>query len=524
MKASPSLAVPHIPGAFPLGLPRPRSESRGRDAVLMLLAALAIRCWWFGNPVVQVDEQFYLLVGDRMLHGALPYVDIWDRKPIGLFLIYAATRLLGGGGVIEYQLVATLFAAVMAFLVVRLARMRTGSVGAWTAGLVALLWLDIFDGAGGQAPVLYNPLVAAAALVTLHAAIASPRRLPALGAAAMALIGVAIQIKYTVIFEGVGFGCALLFLAWRARIAPARIAAVAALWIGIALAPTLLAYGIYGALGHGRAFAFANFVSIGQRLPTSPQLLIDRLGTILSYAAPLLVAAIAGIARPDATWESEQARRLQILWLVAAGIGFCAIGSLYKHYFLPAVVPLAVAAAPTFDRVMRWRGLPFRPWGIAVLLLGVGLAGYTGVGRLHARGDGREVEAMTAAIRPRLAGCLYVFDGEPILYRLTGACVASPYAFPSHLNERREGPAIGVDQAAEVRRILATRPSVIVTSDRPARDGNPATWALMRERLRQDYRPVAAVRVHHRLRLIYALRPPQEPLRNAALPVAGTRS
>jgi hypothetical protein len=57
----------------------------------------------YGDPDVNLDEEFYLVVADRMMHGAIPCVDIWDRKPIGLFLIYAATRLLGGDGFLQYQ-------------------------------------------------------------------------------------------------------------------------------------------------------------------------------------------------------------------------------------------------------------------------------------------------------------------------------------------------------------------------------------------------------------------------------------
>ncbi|MDB5738237.1 MAG: hypothetical protein JWO65_1905, partial [Sphingomonas bacterium] len=51
----------------------------------LIVTIVAILARWpvFGNPVVQIDEEFYLLVGDRLLHGAIPYVDIWDRKPIG---------------------------------------------------------------------------------------------------------------------------------------------------------------------------------------------------------------------------------------------------------------------------------------------------------------------------------------------------------------------------------------------------------------------------------------------------------
>ena len=58
--------------------------------------------------------------------------------------------------------------------------------------------------------------------------------------------------------------------------------------------------------------------------------------------------------------------------------------------------------------------------------------------------------------------CLFVFDGEPILYHLTGSCLPTRFAFPTHLNDQRETGAIGVDQVAELRRVLATRPAYIV--------------------------------------------------------------
>ncbi|WP_292923223.1 hypothetical protein [Novosphingobium sp. SCN 63-17] len=83
---------------------------RGVNLLLMGFAYLAVglllRGATLGYPIIHADEQFYLLVGDRMLHGAVPFVDIWDRKPIGLFLLYGAIRLLGGDGILQYQLVA----------------------------------------------------------------------------------------------------------------------------------------------------------------------------------------------------------------------------------------------------------------------------------------------------------------------------------------------------------------------------------------------------------------------------------
>ena len=74
--------------------------------LILLLAAVALRLPDIGNPLVDLDEQMYLLVGRRMWDGAIPYVDIWDRKPVGLFLIYAATQALPVDPVVAYHLVA----------------------------------------------------------------------------------------------------------------------------------------------------------------------------------------------------------------------------------------------------------------------------------------------------------------------------------------------------------------------------------------------------------------------------------
>jgi len=112
-------APPHRLAAEPL------SRSAGRAwlaaAAVLTLCAFVVRCGLFGDPLIHVDENFYLWVGERLLRGELPYVDVWDRKPVGLFVLYAAIRLLGGDGIVQYQVVATLFAAATAWVVARIA-------------------------------------------------------------------------------------------------------------------------------------------------------------------------------------------------------------------------------------------------------------------------------------------------------------------------------------------------------------------------------------------------------------------
>jgi len=127
-----------------------RLRALAADKALVLLTytvlALALRGFTFGSPTIQIDEQFYLLVGDRMLHGALPFVDIWDRKPIGLFLIFAAIRMLGGEGIVQYQLVAMLSVVATSLVIWRTARMIASPLGALCAGVAYQLFLSVVSG------------------------------------------------------------------------------------------------------------------------------------------------------------------------------------------------------------------------------------------------------------------------------------------------------------------------------------------------------------------------------------------
>ena len=115
--------------------------TRLRIVLLLALFAIATRMQIYGNPIADTDEGFYLLVGERMLHGVLPYVGIWDRKPFGLFLLYAGMRSLGGDGVIAYQLTGTLFAFLTALSVSRIAAAcRVSSGSRWPAGWFSTTW------------------------------------------------------------------------------------------------------------------------------------------------------------------------------------------------------------------------------------------------------------------------------------------------------------------------------------------------------------------------------------------------
>lgn len=449
--------------------------------LVLLLLAVALRYHDYGNPVVHVDEQYYLLVGDRLARGALPYVDIWDRKPIGLFALFAAIRWLPGDGILAYQLVATLFATATAWLV-RTAARRVGAtpIGAIVAGAAYLLWLPLFSGQAGQSPVFYNLFVTAAAVLTLRLPGLSGDRHAILinGALACLVAGLAIQTKYTPAVEGACFGLAHL---WYLRASGARggaLAGAALLWIGLGIAPTAIAVAIYAA--HGRAalaaFWFANVTSILLRTGYSypPGLVAGRLAGAAAKLAPLAIAAAIAWRHGPPT----PALRIAAGWLLAALLGYAVLGTYFDHYALPLIAPFAILAAPAYAR------MPRLAFGSLIAALTLALVFAT-----DHPDDGPATRRLARFVADHSGGdCPYVFIGDAIVYHLAHACLPTAYAFPSTLAYAPEQGATGADEDAEVARIMARRPPVVVIADRPLAAWNVRSLAVMRRALAQDYR------------------------------------
>lgn len=465
-----------------------RSEPWLRPALLLALVAVAARWQTWGNPAIGFDEQYYLLVGDRLFHGALPYVDVWDRKPVGLFLIFAAIRGLGGDGVLQYQLVAGLAGWATAMAIHRGAR---GGTAGLAAGAAYLLWLNFVEGEGGQAAVFYDlPMVVAALLVRGAVEARAPPRW--LGPAAMLLVGIALQIKYSVVFEGLFLGLALLWGAWRRGAGIARLAAVATALATVALLPTIAAASVYWRLGAFDAFAFANFASFFGKGGGELSARLAGYAMAAGILSPLIAAALLPGRRDG--------RGFLAAWMLAAVIGVLPfLNGPNPNSLPPLLLPLTLLAAP---------GLARRPVWTAALLAVVFVAGQTVLAlNQRTKGSAAQARALAAAATPR-HGCLYVYDGYPMLYHLTHSCLPTRYAFPGLLNTRSEASAaaLGVDPTAEVARILATRPEKIADVQPAYARGNPATRALVDAAIARDYRRLFAVRTGSKTRIVYERR------------------
>ncbi|MDE7547985.1 hypothetical protein PY793_08290 [Acetobacter fabarum] len=446
-------------------------------SLTILCFAIVSRIQIFGNPLLDSDEGFYLLVGERMLHGALPYVDIWDRKPIGLFLLYAGIGCLGGGGVWAYQLVGTVFVFLTGLVIAKIARYFTTNTGATLAAIAYLIWLTLGSANGGQAEIFYGLPVAIAALITLRGwARLSDQPVWLQGSVTMLLLGIAMQIKYTVVFEGVFFGCCWLYIAWRAGLR-ILLPVYALFWIFISLSPTLAAIGYYFTIGQVQPFIFANFSSIWQRSSPSYSVIYSRLKGILLILLPLLFCIRIHV--PLGNSLARTSYRFTLCWLLAAIFGFLIFGTYLEQYLLPIIIPASIAASPFFGREGK-RRRAFIFLGCFFLIGQIKLA-------VTQIAHGSESELSTILQHVDRSKCLFVYSGVSTLYRMSGACIPTPYAFPSHLSRAREEKAIGIPAIVEVKRIMLSAPGTVIIRSPYKGDENWEARALVLSYVQRDY-------------------------------------
>ena len=108
-----------------------------RAVLWLCIALLLLQILTFGYGR---DQGIYAVVARTMLDGGMPYRDAWDFKPPGIFLIYALSRALLGGGQWAIRLLEVLGLAGMVLGMVHLARRWWGQPSAGLlAGALAVL-------------------------------------------------------------------------------------------------------------------------------------------------------------------------------------------------------------------------------------------------------------------------------------------------------------------------------------------------------------------------------------------------
>ncbi len=433
-------------------------------AVFIVLLVVLVRSPYLGDPAADPDEQLYSVMGQAWLAGEIPYRDLWDRKPPGLFALFAGLHWIGGSSPLAYQIPGIACTAASALMVHNLAARIGTPFGAMVVTILFVLNIPLFFMHLGQSETFLTPLLLFQ-LIAMRRVFESddPAKIFRLLCGIMALGGIALQIKYSVLPF-----CALLAVMaawrlWQLQVGAVRFAVSLAFFAILGLLPTLLFAAYFASQGEFESFFFANFVSIFLRSEFYPLLAETNVQKLSTAVFPLAAYALLSVV----TAYKMQDRIDGVLFgMIAAFTGVGAfslimLGSPFVHYF-GLTLPFICLLSATFFSHHSSRKI----FSAVALLLALGCASFAEQLE-HASSHRAAISTLTSGIESHVPQdeCLFIFDGPSILYARSARCIPTRMAFAPHLNSHHERTALDVDPAQETARILSQRPGAIIVTD-----------------------------------------------------------
>lgn len=517
--------------------PAPTALALVAIAVILRLPALLY-------SVTNFDESLYLLIGSELAQGILPYTSICDRKPFGLFAIFALFAAAPFDAIVASRIGASVAVGLTAWLLGRVAALLFADPArgiGWAAALTYILFSLANGGIASNAEVFHNLFaVLGLWLALLAVRVPGPPRRGLLVAAGLVL-GTGLQVKPTVLFDMLAFLAGFFLLTTPTardlgRHARASLPALAALGLAAVL-PTLAVILLYVATGHWQGWATANLAAQRGFVDDPGQKLeLDAAFRAMMEQAPLWAMALAAAALGPRLVRGRAGEGRSLAFLFA-WVGAIVVAQLFlriasDHYFLQFLPAFSLLAGLLVGRGLL-ELLPGRPAraGLLAALAGLALFGVAKnqlvntayvlrdrfwYGDRWAADTPRRIAAdLAPALRP--GDGLYQVGFLPIVYHLTGTKPPTRFAFTGLPHARYAGRdgCPWVPQAVELRRVLDTRPRFVVIEDGVFyKELDKGVRAILDERLARDYRLTHRYEMHW----IHALYPFERFVLNAAAP------
>ncbi len=339
--------------------------------LLALLALVVLRLPGFLLPMDQ-DSGCYAYVGVSWTRGALPYRDVWDHKPPGIYLIPVLLQVTTGSVTpVAMRACAVAFGAGTLLLVYGIAAALAGRRAAVVAAFVYAICssgvLVTRETLETEHPMAFLSLLAVWLMV-----LCARQWRPGLLVLAGLCAGASVTFKP---ISAPVIGLAFLWLLWQQRETGAVVfrglIAAATMGVGFLIVPAVF-LGYFAAVGilgdFVQAFRY-NFVyraaaEYGGGASGGLAIVLARVRELAPEQGWLVVLALCG-AIAVLRRRHETGTGLLLLWAIGAAIGMAGAGRFYAYYFLPLCAALAPLAGLAL--VQMWEGFRATPHGVAPL-------------------------------------------------------------------------------------------------------------------------------------------------------------
>lgn len=360
-----------------------RGRIRWREGLLLaalLLFFFATR-WPFREADLIRDEGEYLHLGQEILRGRIPYLDIYNEKTPFVFYFFALVTWIAGIGIASVRVATTLYGMLTLAVLYALARrLFGGAVAFWTCLAFTVMMLTQFGIYNQATAEFFGLLWLVLALYLWQSGQGGAKVVAPLLAGVAA--GIAYQTKQTGLFV-LAFLLGERALGWltadrrpgRGVAGAVRDAGLAAAGFALLQAGVLAYFFGRGALPDYVTCTWTNlFEYVGARggVLHDPDYARQMFFWLVKHDFGLWAFGAAGLLVLAVRGRDSRARHLWLLPVLVLASAFQA-GQFYTQYFQPLLVPLAIGCGLTVDwlgqRVADRSAPALRRWTAAAVAL-----------------------------------------------------------------------------------------------------------------------------------------------------------
>jgi len=165
--------------------------------LIFLFASLGLRFFSFFPSVLGHDESTYMIIGRDILNGKKLYTDVFDTKPVGIFLFYEGLEFLFGSSIFLKRLVFALIVGVTSYFIFNVSKkLFKGNKVAVASAFIYIFYTSLWNyhGRSPNTELLFN-------LFTIVGLFFFLKPKPITFFLGGLSIGIGFMVKYLVLFD-----------------------------------------------------------------------------------------------------------------------------------------------------------------------------------------------------------------------------------------------------------------------------------------------------------------------------------
>lgn len=447
-------------------------------AFIAIILLLALRLPSFTRSVIDWDESIYLLVGDNILQGGIPYREIWDNKGPLLYFIFAFIIKITARSIIGLRLFTTIWAAITAFLIFLIGKKLYNKISGIFASLFFIILISDLElgGLASNAELFFILPV----LIGIYIVLFREINLKNLFFSGI-LLGLAFNIKTISIFDF----AALLFFILLTKIKKKINFLKTVNHLLLFFLGFLVPFFIFVVYFYRKEFLNGFLSTIFNNTALFISYSIDPLSIIKNFIvfiyhifietwAVSILAIIAISGYISGLYEKNEKVKFLLIWLFFLLSGIIIHHRFWSHMFIQAIPAVCLLAGLSLAKIFT---LKINKLTFVFLILCLSLGMIYPV-RYNIKDGLRMVLYQkniklndTAAkiseyLRMRLKPSEYIFVANfcPVTYFLTDAKIPSRYINFLVLQQPLYEKMLNFDAVEEVKKILDKKPSYIIVA------------------------------------------------------------